>query len=244
VFQPATHRLYYTVCFPVIVDPFTASMTCINTRKDLEIAKLNKTFFKEAQKHLYFMYLWLDFRCEVCILVYIKIIIMNKKQRDEDEKKCLQLFHKWFGDRFGKMYAPKKKMEKIDLVTIDNDETTIVWELKHSDRIGVNDFKNVGAMIDVSKFKHLQKLTTKNDMVMYCRFYTDGYAIWHINSLEDNEYKHSTDYVRKRITRSNNTSTKKDSILLDFNAVVAIHQEEPKFETVQDRLQEFYKLIK
>lgn len=164
---------------------------------------------------------------------------MRTKQRDKDENKCLELFQNYFGDRFGKMFIPNNKKSKIDLITDDGDQM-IIWELKHTDKYYIDSFRQEGAMIDVSKFKHLRKLTNKNT-VMYCRFYNDGYAVWHINSLQRGEYKYSTEFVRKRVTRSNSKATKSDCILLDFDAAIHIKQEEMLFnDVVKKRLQKFY----
>jgi len=157
---------------------------------------------------------------------------MKKKQRDIDESKCIELFVKYFDDRFGKMFIPKDKTSQIDLVT-DDGENTFVWELKHTTTYTINSFWDVGAMIDVSKWNYLRALCNKNK-VMYCRFYKDGYAVWYINELTSKDYRLSNEYVRKRKTRSTSTKTKSASILLDFNSAISIKRKEtPTWEEVK-----------
>ena len=55
--------------------------------------------------------------------------------------------------------------------------------------------------------------------------YKDGFAVWHINSLQDNEWSVGN-YERKRITvsNSNNMQTKSKCVLIEFDAAINVYR--------------------
>jgi hypothetical protein len=62
------------------------------------------------------------------------------------------------------------------------------------------------------------------------RMYKDGFAVWHMNSLTDDDWKEGS-YIRKTITvsNSNNTQTKSKCVLIGFNSALHIHKKYPSF---------------
>lgn len=158
---------------------------------------------------------------------------MDIQKRNQAEDKCVQLFQREFGDTFGEIKKATNPNNPIDICTdwiipptFDNyikgkQIRRIYWELKHTDKYSIDDFKNDGAMIDVSKFKTLVKKALEGKEVMYCRFYNDGVAYWWINKImnDNSAWKIKDGYERDTITYSTSKRTKKKTkaIILKFD---------------------------
>jgi hypothetical protein len=143
-----------------------------------------------------------------------------KKKVAKAEQLCLNEFRGYLGSRYDKLLVPNDPLSPIDLLAISgNDEH--YFELKHTDKYYLSSFPE--AMIDVKKWNSLVTLSSKTPYVFYMRMYKDGFAIWHINSLSDDDWLEGK-FERKRVTVSNSSKTKSKCVLLKFDSALYIHR--------------------
>jgi hypothetical protein len=149
-----------------------------------------------------------------------------KKRIELAEEKCRQGFISYLGDKYDRLLVPEDTFSSFDLLAISGDEEHY-FELKMSEKYYINYFREDGAMIDVKKWNSLIQLSQNHKYVFYMRMYKDGFAVWHMNSLTNNDWKEGN-YIRKTITmsNSNNTQTKSKCVLINFEAALHIHQKD------------------
>jgi hypothetical protein len=145
------------------------------------------------------------------------------KRIEKAEQKGREEFKSYLGGKYEKIYYPKSQVESYDLLCLTNTGDYHIFELKYTDRYYLNSFTD--AMIDIVKWNKLTLLATENPWVFYMRMYKDGFAVWHINSLQDNEWCIGN-YERKRITvsNSNNMQTKSKCVLIDFTSAINVYR--------------------
>lgn len=147
------------------------------------------------------------------------------KKVQEYEKVCRERFLHYLGSRYERILVPKDQYSPFDLLCIHKEGDQHYFELKNTDRYFVYDYPD--GMIDIKKWNALVNLTKENRYVFYMRMYKDGYIIWHINSLTDDDW-YVSDLTRKAVTASNSTKTKSKCILIHLTSALHIHTE-PKF---------------
>lgn len=123
----------------------------------------------------------------------------------------------WYGEYYNTITIPDDK--RIDLVSYRGKQKHI-WEFKNTLSVGIEQYWDMGAMIDVSKFNTLKEYTKTCDNVWYLRYYVDGHVLWRINDLKDEDVKYYN--LPRNQTSVNQSGVKADSYCISFESAYKI----------------------
>ena len=137
---------------------------------------------------------------------------MNKEEKIESwEERSRRQFLSIFEKHLDSWEIPNTNA--YDLNTVIGGEECI-WEFKNTNTVTLDQYKKMGGMIDVYKWNKLREYA-KTKRVYYMRFYTDGWAIWAIHKLKDNDAKYFN--LPRNNTTFDSSGVKADSYCIPFS---------------------------